>query len=501
MPLIGNKQRLAFELAPVAPAWETRYPVERAAWAGLAIWVGDHNLCAHLLDGAGAVEEFFYVPLGPIGDWLYRALAALEFEERAPGFPTTSDIFASAERWADTQPGRGFTDDQWFDAREAWWTRHFLAAGAEGAWLPNLGIVRADEQMTIMWSEPRISSGGRPTMLSPRGSFSLSWAEGYDVLREFVRTVAEWFREAGLADVYAWITPVGHDRWPQATLELALELYTARSIESLSAILGTPDYAALLSALDLHPDARDPASSAKCQAIRDLSPAPSPGVGDLLQETYNRASQAQTSRSRFAELRALAIDGARAGSNEIEAGQLAATAVRRALALDGQPISETPALLSDCGIVCMDPAVDGELDRMVVVGTSERGVATATLQTPRTIRPWGRRFEHVRALGHALLDPWREGALGAASGPFAQDTRRRRSGAFAAELLLPAVAMSEVSAGSLDGIAEGSRFEDLLVRFGVGAQTGAWQLWNRGWVSSPEVRDGLIDAYAQHEDG
>lgn len=75
-----------------------------------------------------------------------------------------------------------------------------------------------------------------------------------------------------------------------------------------------------------------------------------------------------------------------------------------------------------------------------------RGVAIV-LESPRTSVTWGRRFEAARALGHALLDPLRQGVVGAASSAFAQEVRRRRSGAFAAELLLPEAALRRESGG------------------------------------------------------
>src|SRR5260370_35874060 len=115
MSVIGNKERLGFEVVPVAPDWETRYAPERAAWAGIAVWVGGQNLCANVPPGAGAIEDFFYIPLCPVADWTFRSLAALEFEERAPDFPTTRDVFGSVVRWAETHPVRGLTDDQWFE--------------------------------------------------------------------------------------------------------------------------------------------------------------------------------------------------------------------------------------------------------------------------------------------------------------------------------------------------------------------------------------------------
>jgi Zn-dependent peptidase ImmA (M78 family) len=102
-------------------------------------------------------------------------------------------------------------------------------------------------------------------------------------------------------------------------------------------------------------------------------------------------------------------------------------------------------------------------------------------------------------LGHALLDPLRADAFGAASTRWAQETRRRRSGAFAAELLLPASALEEASHGHLDGVYADGTFVKLLERYNVGARTAAHQLYNNGWLSSTSLRDELIDVYAKEE--
>ena len=45
----------------------------------------------------------------------------------------------------------GFTEDQWFDAGELWWTRHFLSAGADGARLPNVSLIRTGDRLVIEW--------------------------------------------------------------------------------------------------------------------------------------------------------------------------------------------------------------------------------------------------------------------------------------------------------------------------------------------------------------
>ena len=85
-----------------------------------------------------------------------------------------------------------------------------------------------------------------------------------------------------------------------------------------------------------------------------------------------------------------------------------------------------------------------------------------------------------------------------ASTTFAQLWARRCSGAFAAELLLPSEHLFE-RFGVLDSAASHDVFLSLLNEYGVGARTAAFQLWNRGLLSSPRVRDGLIDDFSNVE--
>src|SRR2546429_959906 len=155
MAVIGRTSTLAIELVPVTPSWELRYEPERAAWAGTAIWAGGENLCRHVLPGSSEVSDYFFIPLAPLVDWLCQAFAAIAFEERAPVFATTRNLHESVERWGNAPPPSELDEDEWLDAREQWWERHFLRAGADGARVPNLAFVRDDEQLVLTWAPPR----------------------------------------------------------------------------------------------------------------------------------------------------------------------------------------------------------------------------------------------------------------------------------------------------------------------------------------------------------
>lgn len=168
MSLLGNRRALAFELIPVSPWWSSRYPPEQAAWAGLAIWVGGENLCRHTRPGEAEVGEHLYVPLAPVADWLVRSHAALTFEERAGLFSTSGNPHEALARWGDSRPGGDLDEDGWLDSREGWWSRHFLAAGADGSWLPSLALAREDERLVVSCAPPSSPETRHRSCLVPR---------------------------------------------------------------------------------------------------------------------------------------------------------------------------------------------------------------------------------------------------------------------------------------------------------------------------------------------
>ena len=239
-------------------------------------------------------------------------------------------------------------------------------------------------------------------------------------------------------------------------------------------------------------DGSDPGGSVVTQVLRDLPP----GVSDNVWSQIWRLDEETQSATGFVEdLRELAHDAARSGPEPETSGYLAAQALREHLDLDFQPIGDVDAQLADCGVKLIDSGVLCSRERMLAGSRRGCGAAAVINQTPRTSTQWGRRFEAVRALGHLLMDPYREDTIGAASTEFAQPWSRRRAGAFAAEFLLPGEALSN-DAHALDSYAEPERFRNVMERYGVGARTAAYHLWNHGLLSSTQVRNDLIDQFS-----
>ena len=493
--LIGNRNSFAIGMEPLHPSWERRYLPEYTAWARLSLWADGENICRNLLDGSNSVHDGVNVPLAPIADWLVRAWTFIAYEERPGCFPLHESLRHTVDRWGDAPPPAELGEDEWLDARELWWSRHFLAAGADGAHLPNVSLVRGDGRLFIEWAPARFAGTPAPRFLSEQGRKIVGWPEGEEVLSEFVSCIARWLRDGGLDHVFPWVhreNPL-HEAMP--ALSETLQAYTGIPVEALRRLTGSNDDADLCRNLGLRAGASDPGASVVTQVLRDLPP----GISESVWNQVRRLDRETRSDTGFAEeLRTLAFDAVRPASDPETSGYLAAQGLRDHLDLDGRPIVDVGGQLNELGVSLVDSEVECAQERMLAGSRRGIGAAVVINRTPRTATPWGRRFESIRALGHLLMDPYRQDALGAASTAFAQPWARRRAGTFAAEFLLPSEAL-RADARTLDAYAQPERFERVLDRYGVGARTAANHLWNHRLLSSTRVRDELIDRFSSVE--
>ena len=490
--LIGNRNSFAIGIEPLNPSWERRYLPEFTAWAQFSVWIKGENVCRNLLDGSSSACDGVNVPLAPIANWLVRSWKFLEFEERPRHFPLHASLCTTVARWGDAAAPAGLSEDDWLEARESWWSRHFLAAGADGAYLPNLSLIRGDERLFIEWAPAAFIGSTAPRFLSPRGSHAVAWAEGKDVLAEFVSYVARWLRESEVRDAYQWVCQVDPLNEATPTFSESLQAYTGLAAEVLRERTNARDDTVLRDKLGLPVNGTDPGGSVITQVLRDLPPGTSETVWDQI---WHLDHETRTDTGFAEELRSLAHDSFRPASDPESSGYLAAQGLREHLDINGQPVGDVEKQLGKLGVRLIDSGAMCTKERMIAGLRRGLGGAAVINQTPRTSTVWGRRFEAVRGLGHLLMDPYRQDTIGAASTAFAQPWARRRAGAFAAEFLLPSAALRE-DAHSLDSYAEPKRFEHLLERYGVGASTAARHLWNLGFLSSGQVRHDLIDQFS-----
>lgn len=461
--IFGDRQELAIEVERLDSPWNAVDPQDEAVWGALAIWVAGQNLSEHRRQGTDRVRDDLHVPLLPLARWAIRARAALLYEERSPLGAGTSP-HEELDRWSDGPPPTGFSEEAWLDRRDAWWSEHFTGAAAADVIAPSIGIVRNDDRALVSWRVPRLPRPDRASV-RPVGTDVVAWSVVARALDEFVAAVADWAPPT---------FPLAADEDPAAR---ALEYYTGLLKHEIPRFGFLPEAAS------------DPAIDPLAQVVRDLSHRTATGPAhESIVGTVRGAAQ-PAGRAWWTLRQQLVPAPGRSFESD---GYDGAQVVRSLVGLNGQPIDVVEDLLRSLDVeVCAEsPAADS--DRMLVAGTASGRAITMILANARTATPWGRRFELARALGHLLLDQARGEAIGAASGPQAVASRRRRAGAFAAEILLPTSALEEASGGVLDGILEGYRFGELLHRFGVGASMAAFHLWNQHLLSSTEVRDDLI---------
>jgi hypothetical protein len=461
--IFGDRQELALEVERFDAPWEAVDPLEESVWGALAIWVGGQNLSEHRRHGTDRVRDDLHVPLVPLARWVRSARPALRYEERAP-LGACSSPHEELDRWSNGPPPTGFTEAAWLDRRDSWWSEHFTGAATRDVIAPSVGIVRNDDRALISWRTPVLPRGDRD-FVRPEGADVVSWPAVARALDEFVAAVARW----APSDCQLTAAPDPHAR--------ALEYYTGLSTDEIQAFGFLPEAAS------------DPAVDPLAQVVRDLTHRTS--IGPAHDSIVKRVRMAaQPASHRWWDLRQQMVPTQ--GTSFENDGHSGAQAARNILGLDGQPIDDIESLLASVDVDVSTESPPADADRMLVAGTASGRAITMVLANARTATPWGRRFELARALGHLLLDQARGDAIGAASGPQAVASRRRRAGAFAAEVLLPTSALEEASGGTLDGIVEGERFAQLLERFGVGANTAAFHLWNQRLLSSTEIRDDLV---------
>jgi hypothetical protein len=494
----GNQKALAFQLEPVEPSWARVAPADRGPWAYFRLWIGGKNLTRNVLPGSAELREGVYVPLAPLADWLVAQAPAIAYEESAKAFPTDVNLHVAEARWRFSTPARGYTEDRWDDERFSWTDRHFIAAGSDGAWLPNLALVHVERTLWASWSRPRFGSRDGPQFVEAEGCAGVPWPHASRAIAEFVDYVGGELRGRGLAERYPWCSRPGAFEaamelsWDDAAIDLVVRSPVARVLE----VLGAGDASELPQRLGLGPGA-DPLDSAAVRAMRDL--ALDEGIGEVLVEGEQTA-RCPSASNRLFDVRDRLLPTL-SGLSAEEQGDQAAEALRSEFGLADRPLDGSfGGIPYRLDVRVEDHPVETLHDHSIVAGGRRAGSLVAILSAPRMRRSWARRMEVLRGLGHLLLDDESpSGIVGAGSSARTAGFRRRRSGAFAAAVALPRAALLERSGGVLDAAATPATFEGLMVDYGVGASTAAWRLYNAGLLSDRRIAEELIEEYGSRE--
>ncbi len=474
----GNLNGLAIEVEPLEPGWDRRSRSERGPWARLSLYAGGQCLTEVVDDGSDRVRGWVAVPLRPLADWFVRNARAILDEEASRMGRTDVELHKSLDSWNRKEPTREISVDSWEEERYAWYGRHFLLAGAEGALLPDVAFVRSDDRLWVSWRPPVVAGARRPRFVAAPGVRSFPFEEAWSSIGDFVEFVAREIPRAGLV-------PEG---WEAASrpLETSGEATVAQFVE-----LVFPEAFPLVRQLQFD-ESRPAAESVALQALRDLEVGSSPGLESALR-TLEEATRSEPGRG-LGEERALILQAANSCTHE-EQGRDAAIWTRNRFGLDGDPISTADLFRHVETLAQLETSTAGiDSNRSAVGARKDGGAIIVLFHNERMNHEWVKRMELARAAGHLLLDGMtKAGALGAGSSQVSSGPRRRRSGAFAAEFLMPESGVRKYL-GSRKA-SDPACFEELMSVYGVGARTAAYQLWNAAILESPEARDELLDSY------
>ena len=179
--------------------------------------------------------------LGRLADWIVRSWTFIRFEERPDRFPPRASARDTLRKWGNAPPPGQCDEDEWFDARERWWTRHYLAAGADGAQLPNVALLRAGDRLFVEWAPAEFAGARAPWFITEPGQESVSWDRGEAVFAEFVAFMAGWFRKEGLDGVFSWVGLEDPLREAEADFGERLRAFTGIGAEGASRLDGEHD--------------------------------------------------------------------------------------------------------------------------------------------------------------------------------------------------------------------------------------------------------------------
>jgi hypothetical protein len=266
--------------------------------------------------------------------------------------------------------------------------------------------------------------------------------------------------------------------------------HTSREYLSLVA----PKALEIMAELELD-DKISPENAVPLQALRDLylSGETRPDVVGCLQ--FLSSAQTRSSASDLLTMRR-SLSMALNAESDACAGYDGARQFRNEIGMNGEPVDTDRLENLIKRFAVMETCVTANSGNQSAVGLHKNGNAAVMLfLSERTERPWVRRMELARALGHLLLDPQTSGGIvGSASSRIASGPRKRRSGAFAAEFLMPAEGMRRII--GRDDPAGDRVFLRILDNFQVGAYAAAYHLWNYHLIEDYE-RDALIEKFAE----
>ena len=501
---IGDRERfaLAFELRPDPdPGGD---PAKRASWGAFQIWVAGRNLTSGVL-GTGDLVDAAECPLLPIVEWLIENWDPLLHEERLP-FPISA---SSSARWyAACLPvalRSRLKTDQFLEVREDWWARHGLGSALPDFRLPDLHFRRSTDDIELSWDDREWRSVPRGVALTePAGSARIGVREVVEVLHTWCRSLLGELSASQDASERAQALEVqlnslgsserqtkrlcwtSGDMVRQAALRIQQLAGSANvDLESIiRRLLGVTTaptgglYAVLPAPVLLFRSASPDMSENDIQTLLSLCE----------QEPVEEQSPLEEFRT---PTRCNPIP-----AETTQQGYDLALEFRDALSLsENHPLTDEKDiekhLLPRLGVSLQDLSLgDSGVDGVAVWVPHSRPLIAVNRHGRFAQKSSGRRMTIAHELCHLLFDG-SESGVGLVSNPWAPYLPERRANAFAAMLLAPEAAISEVISQDFASWTMGE-FVQAMRHLGVGLTMFTWHLHNLGWITESE-RQAIVE--------
>jgi hypothetical protein len=472
----GTKQSFAICLSPLPGGPPDSDPAVGPTWVSLELWVGGRNLTLHTHEEDQRVDSGLHWPAIYLARWFVRAWQGFFENARWPiaapeRVRTARDLVAHWDRRiAESEP-----PDAELDQRDRFVSTHFLEAGAGGGLVPSVCFARGHNTISITWE----SAGSTPPGVAfhrGEGHADVDVGQFAEVVRGFV----DWVRDrapaesADARELGAWLDDFGSQdaasrmMWSFAGIDEGLRrLWQKR--------FGLARFFRVASEWVRDGALARPEQSVIAVAFRSASPRLSPDELLLLRQTILGLERGEQAHQGLESLgRRLPIPHARQA--DYEQGYDLAAALRSELRNRADYL-DVEQLVRSLGVPIAEVELsDPDLDGAAVCDAEHGPAILVNRRSPKASVPWGRRMVLAHELGHLVFDRDAAVPLAVVSGPWAPARVERRANAFAAELLLPRVALERLAAarGNDDEL-----IERAMKEYGVGWRTASWQIENR----------------------
>lgn len=484
---IGDPNRFAIRFSWERCPFELADSGQQATWAEIAIVCATRVLTRYV-DPVG-LHDSILGPASALAMWIGRSFPALASGERLYLAERAMDAHSLLQSWTPADW------DEHEDELEGWLASHSLQSVGQGLILPNVLFWRRGDSMRVSWKGDPAPRTERQVQYVGSGAATVEAREVLDVLRRFMRIVAQRIAQAPGTSTSVQAIRQAADRLSRPW-EMQFDVIAGRLGQSQSSLLKS------LRQKDPTPHAvRKHLSEAygveldKVRGPEDIdSPvamaarSASPGFSDADRQKLIALSRALPARQPAERLQVLRVEPGSQPTlplmeEEYVIGYQRAEWVRQRLSNPADFI-DVERVLMEHGCEVQDLTFDDvATDGVALWRQDNRCLIAINKSSPRAATVWGRRTLLAHELYHLLFDTKDRRFFGECRSEWTAAPSERKANAFAAELLLPEKALPRFEPQEMSWWE--AKVAELCSNYRVGWELVTRQLQNRAKLPRP----------------